>query len=355
MATALTAEGRDKLPRHLFGNASTTFPGCYLSLHSAQPGNSGASQISSGRQAVTFTWDSTNKWYKNAAVSVPSVSGSIQWVALWPAAGTGNVRFEGQLPAPVGISGTHSVIIPADTLRVYAPAPDGSNKGGIADKGAELVLGHFLGVSSWMMPTSFNLRCHSADPTRTGNANVSYTYPTAQGLYMEDVSGGFWRGYDIILAANATRYWSATDTSGNALAFGDAGSGNKAYCSQSTGDSYGGNGIDTSGNADSTFTGGTYNSLRVAFDVQTGIVNGDVNSGTMTAAMTMSGSVTPSLLSGTLVGSLSITPLISVGSTSVARGEAMIRLNAQIGDSAPGVGFSVEGLLYESLVTLQIL
>lgn len=358
MATALTAEGQDKVSRHLFGNSATTYPGagqCYLSLHSAQPGDSGASQISSGRVAVAMSYDATNKWFTNAsAVSVPSVSGSVQWVALWHSPGTGNVWFQGQLPAPVGISGTHSVIVPANALKVYATPPDGSNKGGIADKGAELVLGHFLGVASWTMPTSFRLRCHSADPTRTGDVSVSYTYPSSVGVYMEDLAAGFWRGYDIILAANATRYWSATDGT-NTLAFGDCGSGNKAYCSASTGDSYGGNGMDTSGSADSTFTGGAYNSFRVTFDVASGIVNGDVTSSTITTAGAGTLAVTLSLRSSVLTLAGTGTFLVSLGSTVNARVNFSGSSNIQIGDSVPACSRVFLSTLYPSNVSLQTL
>lgn len=356
MATALTPDGRDKLARHLFGYSSTSFPGagqCYISLHSAAPGDAGSSQISSGRTQVTLSYDGGNKWFTNAsAISVAAVSGSIQWYALWHSPGTGNVWFQGALGSPVTISGVHSVIIPANSLRIYATPPDGSNKGGIADKGAELVLGHFLGASSWTMPTSFSLRCHSADPTRTGNASVSYTYPSLTSLCMEDVGAPFWRGYDIIDLSNATRYWSAQDSVGNTLIYGDAGSGNFAFSYVGPGDAYGGNGFDISGAVDSTFTGGTYNAFRVSFDIVSQPVNGDVDSGTISSTLSMSGTLTPSLFA-TLTASLTLAGLISVGSTSVAVASAVLTLNAQIGPSAPGIPFASEAVLYESSLTLQ--
>lgn len=354
MATALTAEGQDKVSRHLFGDSATTYPGagqCYLSLHSAQPGDSGAWQVSSYRQPVAMSYDATNKWFTNAsAVSVPAVSGYVDWVALWHSPGTGNVWFQGQLPAPVGISGTHSVIVPANALKVYATPPDGSNKGGIADKGAELVLGHFLGVASWTMPTSFRLRCHSADPTRTGDVSVSYTRPSSVSRYMEYLADSFWRGYAIISAADATQYWSATDGT-NTLAFGDCGSGNKAY----SGGYYGGNGMDTSGSADSTFTGGAYNSFRVTFDVASGIVNGDVTSSTITTAGAGTLAVTLSLRSSVLTLAGTGTFLVSLGSTVNARVNFSGSSNIQIGDSVPACSRVFLSTLYPSNVSLQTL
>lgn len=354
MSTSLTVEGRDKLSRHLLGDSATTFPGvgqCWVSLHSAQPGNAGSWQISAYRAQVAMSYDSMNKWFTNAsAVSIPYVSGTIQWVALWHGAGIGFVWFEGQLPAPVGISGTHSVVIPANALKIYATPPDASNKGGIAEKGFELAVGHFLGVSSWTMPTSFVARAHSASAGVTGNANLSATLVTLPKTFVHD-TGNWFRGEDYYATGTPgmTRYWSTTDSSGNALCYGEVKPGVTAW----TDGGY--NRVDASGSDDHGTGSATYTSLRVSFDVASGIVNGDVNSGTMTAATVAAGSLIASLRATLNAAATSVIALISVGSTSVAIGTAHCICNAQIGDSAPGSGFSVEGLLYESLVTLQVL
>lgn len=364
MSTSLTAEGRDLLSRHLLGDSATTFPGvgqCWVSLHSAQPGNAGSWQISASRVQVAMSYDSTNKWFTNAsAVSIPSVSGSIQWVALWHGAGTGFVWFEGQLPSPVGISGSHSVIIPANALKIYATPPDGSNKGGIAERGFELVAGHFLGVSSWTMPTSFYMRTHSANAGVTGNGSLASTLSPALSKSMEYDHTNTFRGVAYFAPGYSgnSRYWSTTDASGNALCWGECASGEQAWANY-FGDGGAVNRVDASGADDSTapYSGHTFTftSLRVSFDVASGIVNGDVNSGTMTAATVAAGSLIASLRATLNAATTSVIALISVGSTSVAVGTAHCICNAQIGDSAPGSGFSVEGLLYESLVTLQVL
>lgn len=359
MSTALTAEGRDLLSRHLLGDSATSFPaGCWLTLHSAQPGNAGASQINALRTAVSLSYDATNKWFTNSSpISVASVTGTVNWVALWHGAGTGNVWFEGQVSSPITVSGA-SVLIAANSLKIYATAPDGSNKGGIAEKGAELGIGHFLGVSSWSMPTSFALRTHSASAGVTGNANLSATLASLAKSFTYD-TGNFFYGtpyYSPGYSGNS-RYWSTTDASGNALIYGEAASGEQAWADYFA-DSKALNRVDFSGAADSTDSlpghTVTYNSMRVSFDVAS-VVNGDVASGTLVVNTVASPSVTLSLRSSTAICAATCIALISVGSTSVARGIVYCTANAQIGDSAPGIGFAGETLLFDSLVSLQIL
>jgi hypothetical protein len=362
MATALTAEGRDLFSRHLLGDSSTSLAaGSWLTLHSAQPGNSGSSQISGSRVAVSWSWDATNKWWTNPSpVSVPSVLGTVNWVALWHGAGTGNVWFEGQLASPFTMASSGSVLIPANALRLHAAATDASNKGGLTDAAVQYAVGHFLGVSSWSMPSSFTERTHSASAGATGGANIQNGSVYSATKVFEYQTGNYFSG----LASSSpgysgnSRYWSIADNSGNALCYGELSSGEQAWA-----DYFGGgralNGVDFSGADDSTssFSGHTYTqtSMRLTLEAVAGIAAGDVSSGVITAAGT--GDLTTIVSRKAPVTTLAGTGtfLVSVGSTAQARCTFAGTSSLQIGDSVPGSPFSQEGLLYETLVSMQIL
>ena len=350
MATALTAEGRDLFSRHLLGDSPTTFPsGSWLSLHSAQPGNSGASQISSSRVAVgSWTWDPTNRWWTNSSpISVASVLGTVNWVALWHSAGSGNVWFEGQVASPFTMASSGSVLIPANALRIYATPVDGSNLGGLTDYTAQYVVGHFLGVSSWSMPSSFTERWHSASATHTGNANLSGSSGAVSQSFIYSTGNQF-KGQAYLTSTSS--HWSTTDGSGNASCSGTCvGS---AWVNAGGGDPT--NHVDFSG-VDDDNSSVTYSSMRLSFNAIAGIGPGDVALGTLIVNTSATPTLIPSLRAPVMSVSCSATPLISVGSTSNFRGTVYCTCSAQIGDSAPGVGFGVEGLLYESTLTLQII
>lgn len=360
MATALTVEGRDLVGRHLLGDSATTYPGtgqCYISLHSARPGNAGSSQLHGSRVACALTYDAANKWFSNASpVSVPNVTGSVQWAALWHSPGTGNVRFEGQVSPTLGMATTGSVLIPAGAIKIYATPPDGSHKGGIAEKGAELVLGHFLGVASWAMPTTpFGYRTHTASAGVTGNANLLASFS----------GGGSLKAFEFITAnefaaqaykppsyVGSSKFWSMTDSSGNALCYGEVVTGEPAWTDYySSGGGYGLNGCDFSGDPDAT---SNVTAMRVSMDV-TSAVAGDVNSGVITMAQSMALTAILTLKAPVTTLSSTMALIVSVGSTTQARVSMAMSMRLQIGDSEPGVGFCWQTLLYPSKLSLQTL
>lgn len=81
----------------------------YLSLHSADPGTTGANEIS-GSTRVALTWSAAASATKAAsAVSVAVPAGNTAtYVGYWNASTSGTFRFSQQLSAPIG-AGTASV------------------------------------------------------------------------------------------------------------------------------------------------------------------------------------------------------------------------------------------------------
>lgn len=363
MATALTAEGRNLVSKHLLGDSATTYPGagqCYLSVHSAQPGNAGSSQLGS-RVACAMTYDAVNKWFTNSSpASISGATGTIYWAALWHSAGTGNVRFEGAVTTPITIPSGGSALIPANSLRIYATPPDGSHKGGFAEKGAELVLGHFLGVASWAMPTSFGYRTHSASAGVTGNANVlaSFSGGALKPFEYSTADRFLGQAYQAAGYSGNSRFWSATDASGNALCYGEVSTGEQAWADFGTGSGQALNHVDASGAADSTVSDGsrtaTYTALRVSFEIPT-VISGNVNSGVITMAQSMALTAILTLKAPVTTLSSTMALIVSVGSTTQARVSMAMSMRLQIGDSAPGVGFCWQTLLYPSKLSLQTL
>lgn len=85
--------------------AGTTY---YLSLHSADPGTTGASEFSGGgyvRQAIVFSAWASGSTSNNAAIAVPNAgTTSATYVGIWTAASGGT--YLGGLPMASGVTST---------------------------------------------------------------------------------------------------------------------------------------------------------------------------------------------------------------------------------------------------------
>jgi hypothetical protein len=83
--------------------AGTTY---YLSLHSADPGTTGASEFTGGgyvRQAIVFSTWSAGATSNNAAIAVPNAgSTAATYVGLWTASTAGT--YLGGLPMASGVT-----------------------------------------------------------------------------------------------------------------------------------------------------------------------------------------------------------------------------------------------------------
>ena len=119
MATtsALSAYARTKVNSIMRNSAAWSQFTPYLSLHTADPSTTGASEVTSGtcpgyvRKAVTFGTDTGGVFSNSTAVTGPTASGdwvSTSWYGIWDAETTGNFIAKCQLDTPKTVlSGDH--------------------------------------------------------------------------------------------------------------------------------------------------------------------------------------------------------------------------------------------------------
>lgn len=113
----LTAEGNAILNHMLREAAYTPAEALYLSLHTGDPGQNGANEVTGGsyvRQAITFDAADAKKCESSADIEFEGMpAATVTHVALWDADSSGNVKWAGGLAA--------SKAVPAgETLRFKA-------------------------------------------------------------------------------------------------------------------------------------------------------------------------------------------------------------------------------------------
>lgn len=112
----------DEILDHILGNAAYTAPATvYISLHTGDPGETGASEVASSNNysRASFTNNATN-WpaasggakANGVAVTMPTPSGSwgtVTHFGIWDAATTGNFLFGGALAVSKAINSGDTV------------------------------------------------------------------------------------------------------------------------------------------------------------------------------------------------------------------------------------------------------
>ena len=111
MSTYFSATGEDAA---LDGSGGLGGGGTYISLHSASPGTTGASEISGGSYArVQTTWSASSGGSKagsQVTLNVPA-STTIAYFGIWSAASSGNYVGGGPLPNSETYTGAGSYLL----------------------------------------------------------------------------------------------------------------------------------------------------------------------------------------------------------------------------------------------------
>ena len=126
---SLSNYAENLLLKYLLTASSVTRPTAwYVSLHDADPGETGANEVTTGtdsdyiRQSLTFADPSSGTSLSNSSVSWTVNSGSggytVVGVAIWDALTTGNCLFSGLLPIPEAL--VASGVLSLSTGRIAA-------------------------------------------------------------------------------------------------------------------------------------------------------------------------------------------------------------------------------------------
>jgi hypothetical protein len=110
------------LDHMLRGTAFTPPSTVYVSLHTADPGETGTNELTGGgysRKPVTFNAPSEGSMTNSADIDFPNMpAATITHVGLWDAASAGNCLWTGALPAPKTTNAGDTFRIPAGQLTV---------------------------------------------------------------------------------------------------------------------------------------------------------------------------------------------------------------------------------------------
>jgi hypothetical protein len=124
---ALTNYAEERLLRHLLGDSAFTIPAAhYLALHTADPGETGATaEVSGGsyaRKLIAFDWNSGgSRVENNAAVTFTSMpAGTVSHFSIWDALTSGNCLVKGALASPQTLSAGQSITAATGEIRVTA-------------------------------------------------------------------------------------------------------------------------------------------------------------------------------------------------------------------------------------------
>jgi hypothetical protein len=113
----------DKILDHMLRGTAFTPPSTvYVSLHTADPGETGANELTGGgysRKAVTFNAPSGGSMTNSADIDFPNMpAATITHVALWDAASAGNCLWTGALTTAKTTNAGDTFRIPAGQLTV---------------------------------------------------------------------------------------------------------------------------------------------------------------------------------------------------------------------------------------------
>jgi hypothetical protein len=113
----------NKILDHMLRGTEFTPPSTvYVSLHTADPGETGANELTGGgysRKAVTFNAPSGGSMTNSADIDFPNMpAATITHVALWDAASAGNCLWTGALTTSKTTNAGDTFRIPAGQLTV---------------------------------------------------------------------------------------------------------------------------------------------------------------------------------------------------------------------------------------------
>ncbi|RRQ26329.1 hypothetical protein DK926_18990 [Rhodococcus sp. Eu-32] len=94
--------------------------GSWISLHTADPGSSGANEASGGtyaRKQTTWAGGPVDGTIAGSAVTIPVPAGTFAWAGIWSAQ-TGTTRFVGSIPIASTQLGAPGEIVVTPTVNV---------------------------------------------------------------------------------------------------------------------------------------------------------------------------------------------------------------------------------------------
>jgi hypothetical protein len=141
----------------------------YMSLHTADPGLTGASEVTGGsyqRQSVTFAAASNRSAASNADVTFTGMPAcTLTYIGLWDAQSTGNFLW--------GISVTSKTFEADDVAKVLSGQATVAMTSGISTYLANALLDHVLRNTTYSRPATVYMSLHTADPGLTGTNEVN--------------------------------------------------------------------------------------------------------------------------------------------------------------------------------------
>lgn len=191
----LSAYLADALINAVLRNTAYTSPSTvYLSLHTADPGDTGTSEVSGGsyaRQPIAWNVAANGAVRNTAAVTFPTATagwGSVLYFGVWDVVSAGNLLFYGSLP--VSSAGSYASVLSGETYLIHAGALQ------LSMYSTGLTWGPW-GASEYNGPTVALNRINGRLEVPLANAllnavlrNTTYTSPAT-------VYAGMWAGTDF--------------------------------------------------------------------------------------------------------------------------------------------------------------
>lgn len=227
---------------HALRNTATSSPGTvYMGLNSADPGETGANELSGSgyaRQAMSFAAAVSKIAATDAGVTFSASGGDLtaSFWTIWDAASGGNCIAAGSLAATTTITDGESRTFAAGTLTVTAGS-------GWSTFFGNTWLDHILGVSTWTSPTTVATSLHSASPGLTGANELSATNGYGRQATAWDAPTGSnntvnsdaetWTASGGAFSATATHWgvWDSTTVGAGNFLFGTSLTASKTFAS----------------------------------------------------------------------------------------------------------------------------
>lgn len=191
---ALSTYLKPKVLDHILGKGTADFTppaSLFVSLHSADPGLTGANELSGNgyvRVAVTFGVAASGTKSNSGSVVFGPAAGS-NWAAathfgVWDSSSAGNLLYYGALD-------TSRTNLVGGTL-TYAVGDLDVTVSGASAYLRDEILDHVLGKGStnWSSPTTLAISLHSADPSTTGASELSGNAYARQAVTFGAASAG---------------------------------------------------------------------------------------------------------------------------------------------------------------------
>lgn len=176
---------------HITGRTTLTFVAqIYVSLHTADPGETGANEVTDSgyaRQTIDFNAATTSGATNNGQVTFPAIAdGTVTAThfGLWTALTTGTFIFGG------AFSSSKAFVIGA-TPKILDTAITVSTTGNWSNYLITNGLDHILGTTAWTKPTSVKVHLYTTNPTaaNTGTEVSAGGYTAQTTAFDAAVSG----------------------------------------------------------------------------------------------------------------------------------------------------------------------